>query len=662
MTAEPKTMKEWALYYADLGFAVFPLLPKTKKPAVTSGFKAATTNKELIEKWWNKNQNFNIGCATGSRSDGLVVLDFDEDEEKGKHGYDVLKDWQKKHGNLPETCQSITGRGGYHFLYKDKTATHSSKNGLYEGVDIKAEGGYIVLPPSVHPNGNIYEWEQEPEEFGITQVDAAVKHFLKGDNQQPEGEYKPPFEMPEIIPDGERVSTLVSLIASLCSNNNRRNMSIEAIKAAVRAENETRCVPALPEDELEKSVFPAIQRFLSKQQKEDERIENGWKEHQTGKAVCDGGKAKMQNEIKQLTAISAKDLKEMDIPPVTWIVNNILPVGVSMIGAPSKYYKSYMALGLCLAVCTGGKFLNFQCNKFACLYLDLESTKRRPKDRLNQIIPSGDWPSNFYLLTAEDEVSRINEGFTEQIENQLKQHPDIKLIIVDVFQMIRQPAKRNQSGYDRDYDDFKVLKKIADNNSVALLLIHHTRKMKDPNDVFNELSGSVGVMGALDSAWIITKEDRYSNEGALSITGRDMESQKFKISFNRKTFQWEYIGTEDDVNNQRRLTAYLQSPIRETVMKLVEQGSGIWEGSAEDIKNASKYLSWEIYEDVRKIGKFINNHGDLFQGIDGIDYGIKKTNKRNVYRFNSTNSIDSTNSTQIKLEIDGIVEKGGMME
>lgn len=304
-------------------------------------------------------------------------------------------------------------------------------------------------------------------------------------------------------------------------------------------------------------------------------------------AVLDKGKTRPLKEVKYPVAVSASELKKMEIPQIVWIVDRLLPVGVSMIGAPSKYFKSYMALGLCLAVCTGEKFLSFQCNKYACLYLDLESTKRRPKSRLKQIIPNGDWPENFYILTAEDEVSKINEGFTEQIEHQLNQHPDIKLIIVDVFQMIRQPAKRNQSGYDRDYDDFKVLKRIADSHEIALLLIHHTRKMKDPGDVFNELSGSVGVMGALDCAWIITKEDRYSDEGTLNVTGRDMESQKLKIRFNKCTFQWEYVGTEEDVNKQRRIAWFAQNPIRETIQKLVQQGNGYWEGTADDIKTAS---------------------------------------------------------------------------
>ena len=282
--------------------------------------------------------------------------------------------------------------------------------------------------------------------------------------------------------------------------------------------------------------------------------------------VCDGGKARSLKEFKPIRAVTAAELDKMDIPPIEWIVDKILPVGLSMIGAPSKYYKSYMALGLCVAICNGEKFLDFDCNKHDCLYLDLESTKRRPKSRLNQIIgPHGAKPDNLHIITGTDDPGRIGAGFEAQVEYQLQQHPKIKLIIVDVFQMIRQPAKKNQSGYDRDYDDFKVLKQIADKHEIGIILIHHTRKMKDPSDVFNELSGSVGVMGALDCAWVITKDDRYSEEGTLHITGRDMESRKLKIKFNKKSFQWEYVGTEEDIEAQRLKFEYEQSPIIETI-------------------------------------------------------------------------------------------------
>lgn len=363
------------------------------------------------------------------------------------------------------------------------------------------------------------------------------------------------------------------------------------------------------------------------------------------KAVCDNGSARILKEHKSIRAITAAELDKKDIPPIEWLVPGILPVGLMMIGAPSKYYKSYMALDLCIAICTGGKFLGYDCNKYDCLYLDLESTERRPKSRLNQILGKDTQkPENLYIITSKDDIGVIGDGFEQQIEDQIKQHPNIKLIVVDIFQMIRPPAKKNQSGYDRDYDDFKVLKRIADKHSICIALIHHTRKMKDPSDVFNELSGSVGVMGALDCAFVIAKDNRYNSEGTLHITGRDMDSMQLKIKFDKKSFRWKCLGTEEDVENQRQFFEYDQSPITETIRKLVKQGNGHWEGSASDIKEASKYLSWEIYDDVRKVGAFINKHESFLMGVDGLEYryDTRERGKRK-YIFNDVNVVNDVN-------------------
>lgn len=609
------SMKEWALRYAHLGLAVFPVKEKGKAPATPHGCKDATTDALQIETWWNINPQYNIGIATGSRSGGLVVIDLDIDEEKGKNGYEILKEWQKEHGDLPETWISITGNGGYHYFYRD-TAANKNKVDLYDGIDIRGEGGYIVAPPSIHPNGHTYEWEQEPGEYEIAAVNSLTAEFLLG----PAPEKKQYFHQEEIIPEGQRVSTLIQLIGSQRS----KGLGEAAIRAAVQAENEEKCIPPLTDQELERQVFPALKR--------------GWMPERPYTATMDKGKIRPMKEFKPIRAVTAAELDKMDIPPIEWIVEKILPVGLAMIGAPSKYYKSYMALGLCVAICNGGKFLDFDCHKHSCLYLDLESTKRRPKSRLNQILgPFGRKPDNLHIITGTDEPGRIGDGFENQIEYQLQEHPDIKLIVVDVFQMIRQPAKKNQTGYDRDYDDFKVLKRIADRYNIGLMLIHHTRKMRDPSDVFNEFSGSVGVMGALDCAWLIAKDDRYSEEGTLHITGRDMETQKLKIRFNKETFQWEYIGTEEDIEAQRLLAEYDQSPIVETIKKLVKQGGGRWEGSASDIKSASKYLSCEIYEDVRKVGALINKFEALLY-LDGIDYKYDtKTRGKRKYIFDVVN-------------------------
>ena len=189
------------------------------------------------------------------------------------------------------------------------------------------------------------------------------------------------------------------------------------------------------------------------------------------------------------------------------------------------------------------------------------------------------------------------------------------------------------------------------------MLIHHTRKMKDPTDVFNELSGSVGVMGALDCAWVITKGDRYAEEGTLHITGRDMETQKLKIRFNKKSFQWEYIGTVEEVEGQRLMNEYEKSPIVETIRKLVKQGNGHWEGSATDIVEASKYLGCQVNDDVRKVGSLINKYEGLFWAVDGLSLDGDRTGKKRSYIFDDTHVTNATNDTHVtnvtQLELKG---------
>ena len=137
--------KEAALKYAAIGIAVFPVIPPIgneksagKKPYISNWQNEATTSKEKIIEWWTKWPDANIGIVTGRKSDGLVVIDLDIDDNKGINGYKVLKEWQREHGNLPETWQSITGRGGYHLFYYD-SVPHKSRVGIYEGVGARVD-------------------------------------------------------------------------------------------------------------------------------------------------------------------------------------------------------------------------------------------------------------------------------------------------------------------------------------------------------------------------------------------------------------------------------------------------------------------------------------------------------------------------------------------
>lgn len=150
------TILEAALSYAQRGWMVFPCQPRSKVPYPgTRGVNDATTNEATIRAWWTRWPQSNVALACGKGS-GICVVDVDVDAEKGTDGFKSLEEFQP----VPLTLAQRTPRGGAHYLYKAED-TVRNKNNFRSGIDIRAEGYYIMLAPSVHPNGGTYEWENE---------------------------------------------------------------------------------------------------------------------------------------------------------------------------------------------------------------------------------------------------------------------------------------------------------------------------------------------------------------------------------------------------------------------------------------------------------------------------------------------------------------------
>ena len=149
-------MMEAALELAENGFAVFPLVSKDKNPQIKGWQKKATADTEQIRAWWKKWPDANIGILCGSASHGVVVIDVDR--KHGVDGFVELEKWQKEHGSLPPTlCANSGTGGGMHMYYR--AAKPLTKYEGKVGIDLRAEGSYIVAPPSTHPNGRAYEWQ-----------------------------------------------------------------------------------------------------------------------------------------------------------------------------------------------------------------------------------------------------------------------------------------------------------------------------------------------------------------------------------------------------------------------------------------------------------------------------------------------------------------------
>jgi hypothetical protein len=239
---------EVALEYAELGFKVFPLIDGDKKPKTRNGFLDATTDKKQIEVWWGKWPSANIGLAT----EGLIVIDVDGRENTWPCDEDKI-------ASLDGAPLSITPSGGRHYLFRQPTgkAYRNTTGKLAHAVDTRANGGYIVVPPSSRKGGG-YHWVEgleldsrldalpEPPEWLVKNLDALAGHSggQKGQRKQS----GPILEDGNPIPDGQRNFTLVRLAGYL----RRAGMSQKEILAALLTVNKERCKPPLHDSEVEK--------------------------------------------------------------------------------------------------------------------------------------------------------------------------------------------------------------------------------------------------------------------------------------------------------------------------------------------------------------------------------------------------------------------------
>jgi putative DNA primase/helicase len=237
----PPERPDTALAFALRGWPVFPLKPNAKVPLTSHGFKDATTETQIIREWWNKYPDANIAIATGQVS-GIAGVDVDiKNGAKGCESLALLK-------GMTQTLTVRTPSGGWHYYYLCPEGGLRSRNSLLPGIDLKADGGYLVAPGS-RIDGKDYEWLAP--EAPITALPASVLALMRSDNRAESSPLLPAGG----IPEHERNTILTSLAGTM----RRRNMSPAAIIAALLKENE-RCSPPLSETEV-KRIAHGIERY-----------------------------------------------------------------------------------------------------------------------------------------------------------------------------------------------------------------------------------------------------------------------------------------------------------------------------------------------------------------------------------------------------------------
>ena len=273
-------------------------------------------------------------------------------------------------------------------------------------------------------------------------------------------------------------------------------------------------------------------------------------------------------------------------------------------GPPRKYY----ALSA-----EGEKFLDRPTEQGTVLYLDLEDPESRLIQRargIRDVIPS-----KFHEATK---AGRLGGGLTEQIEDFVKEHPDTNLVVIDTLQKIRKPKGDTYAG---DYAVISALKNLADRLDIAIVCIHHTRKMK-AKDTFDSVLGSTGLTAAADGIYVLERKADGKPFGRLSYISRDLPDGDLPVRFDHDTCRWYPIAS---IDMERELL--LADEAMSALVSFMKQEL-IYEGTATDL---CERLGLNIGANnlSSKLSKYKNSLQKL-----GVDYTKEKRNNHKVFTLN----------------------------
>lgn len=243
-----------------------------------------------------------------------------------------------------------------------------------------------------------------------------------------------------------------------------------------------------------------------------------------------------------IPGITAAELATKDFPPLEWVVDGILPEGSYLLSARPKVGKSWLALQICLGVAYGEPVLGRSVKQGKAIYLALEDNHRRLQSRLRQLRPTGYATDNLILHTK---WPRFNEGGVDALVKEIERHQP-RIVVIDTLAKVRQPSGRSNGIYEADYSTLAPLTEVANKYRTTILIVHHNRKGKAETDPLEQISGSLGLAGAVDGALIIDGV-RGDPSYSLSLIGRDIPNDDDLAISLQKNGQWIVLGAAREV-------------------------------------------------------------------------------------------------------------------
>lgn len=506
-----------AIAQIDQGFAVFALRADAKVPVTEHGFKNATTRPDWIRRQLEAPAAGNYGLVwPAERPERVVVFDLDDGGGADRPWRDRMLDLVAAHGPLPATKTTTTPSGGRHAFYRWPTDVPIPAGDELFGFTVRWPGrGYLVGPGSrigdcEYLAGPVTEIAELPAGW----VAAAIAERPAARSHAPDPgviTIGGGFVLPERIPSGRRYATVRDYVASRYN----AGLSIDELWELVRTQVAPRFEVSKTEDEL-RGDFDRVTSKLA------ERL---------GPPAHAPRQPRSVQEI-EASSIDATDLLELDIPPLQWIVPDLLPEGTTVLAAPPKLGKSCLVYQIAVEVALGGELLGRWIAQGDVLYLALEDGKRRGQTRLRAALGDRSMPRG--RLEVRWSAAKLGEGLEQELVDWLAEHPDARLVAIDTLQRVRARGDARRNAYEVDVEDLARLQDIFKDRAVGLLIVHHSKK--DAGDDFlASVSGTYGITGSADTTLVIQRK-RLETFGKLVVTGRDVAEVEEPVQFNGMTW------------------------------------------------------------------------------------------------------------------------------
>ena len=301
-----------------------------------------------------------------------------------------------------------------------------------------------------------------------------------------------------------------------------------------------------------------------------------------------------------LKTLSLNQIYDTVFQPKTQILEGMLQTGAYLfVGAP-KIGKSFLMAQIGHNVSKGVPLWGYKTYQGTVLYLALEDDYPRIQKRLSTMFHYEDNDNFHFAILAPN----MSEGLESQLENFVLEHEDTKLIMIDTLQKVREKGNDNYS-YANDTEVISRIKLFAEKHNLCVLLVHHTRKAKS-DDPFENISGTNGLLGAVDGAFIIAKKERSNTLATIDIDGRDFSSKRLNVSFDKANCIWNL----DSVDNGMDEPA--ADPLCVKISVLLTEENPSWQGTSSELITKLELENIPANVLTRKLNvsvdELLNNH------------------------------------------------------